>query len=162
MLNKKCFGAVILAAVAVSPSAFAGDRGTNTAVGGVLGAAIGASVGGGGGALVGGVLGAAVGNSLSSNDDHRYYNNRGYASVDYYNQPRPVYVQPRPVYVEPRPVYVQPRPVYVEQRYYSEPAVVYVERRGHRHGWGHRDRGYRDYNRDGYRDGYRDYDGYRR
>ena len=50
MLNKKCFGAVILAAVAVSPSAFAGDRGVNTAVGAVLGAAIGHSAGGSGGA----------------------------------------------------------------------------------------------------------------
>ena len=120
MLNKKCFGAVILAAVAVSPSAFAGDRGTNTAVGAVLGAAIGATAGGGGGALVGGVLGAAVGNSIGGGyDGRRHYDNRGYASVGYY-QPAPVYVQPRPVYYE-------------QPRYYREPAVVYVEQRSRRH-----------------------------
>jgi hypothetical protein len=160
MLNKKCFGAVILAAVAVSPSAFAGDRGTNTAVGAVLGAAIGGTAGGGGGALIGGVLGAAVGNSIGGHDDRRYYNNnRGYASVNYY--------QPAPVY------YSQPRPVYYEQpRYYREPAVVYVAPRGYRdhgydrgHGRGHdrgwdRDgRGGRDWDRDGRDDRH---DGYRR
>jgi len=146
MLNKKCFGAVILAAVAVSPSAFAGDRGTNTAVGAVLGAAIGGTAGGGGGAIIGGVLGAAVGNSLSSHDDRRYYNNRGYASVNYY-QPAPVYAQPRQVYYE------EPRPVYYDQpRYYSAPTVVYVGQRGYRdHGW---DRGHgRDHNRGWDRDG---------
>ena len=154
MLNKKCFGAVILAAVAVSPSAFAGDRGTNTAVGAVLGAAIGGTAGGGGGALIGGVLGAAVGSSLGGYDDRRYYNNRGYASVNYY--------QPAPVY------YSQPRPVYYEQpRYYSEPTVVYVAPRGYRdHGYdrGH-GRGYdRDWDRDGRggRDWDRRHDGYRR
>jgi uncharacterized membrane protein len=74
MLNKKCFGAVILAAAAVSSTAMAQDRGANTAVGAVLGAAIGGTAGGGGGALVGGVLGAAVGNSVSGHDDRRYYN----------------------------------------------------------------------------------------
>jgi hypothetical protein len=157
MLNKKCFGAVILAAVAVSPSAFAGDRGVNTAVGAVLGAAIGGSAGGSGGALVGGVLGAAVGNSLGGHDDRRYYNNRGYASVNYY-QSAPSYAQPRPVYYE------QPRAIYYDQpRYYPAPAVVYVEPRGYRsHGW---DRGHgrayngggRDWDRDGR--GGRDRDG---
>ena len=155
MLNKKCFGAVILAAVAVSPSAFAGDRDTNTAVGAVLGAAIGGTAGGGGGALIGGVLGAAVGNSLGDHGDRRYYNNnRGYASVNYY-QPAPVYYnQPRPVYYE------QPRPVYYEQpRYYRESAVVYVAPRGgyRDHGW---DRGHhRGWDRDGRGDRH---DGYRR
>ena len=158
MLNKKCFGAVILAAVAVSPSAFAGDRGTNTAVGAVLGAAIGGTAGGAGGALVGGVLGAAVGNSLS-HDGRGHYDNRGYASAGYY-QPAPVYHQPRPVY-------------YAQPRHYREPAVVYVEQRGRRHhgydrghdrGWDRDGRGHRDYDghRDGHRDGYRDRDGYRR
>ena len=168
MLNKKCFGAVILAAVAVSPSAFAGDRDTNTAVGAVLGAVIGGTAGGGGGALVGGVLGAAVGNSLSGHDGRRYYgNNRGYASVNYY-QPAPVYYnQPRPVYYE------QPRPVYYEQpRYYRAPAVVYVAPRGYRDdgyyrghgrhhdgGWDRDGRGGRDWDRDGRGDRH---DGYRR
>jgi len=138
MLNKKCFGAVILAAVAVSPSAFAGDRGTNTAVGAVLGAAIGGSAGGGTGALVGGVLGAAVGNSISTRDDRRgYYDNRGgrgYGSVHY--GPAPVYAQPRPVYYE-------------APRYYRPPTVVYTEPR-HRHndrGWD-RDHDRRDWGRD--------------
>lgn len=143
MLNKKCFGAVILAAVAVSPSAFAGDRGTNTAVGAVLGAAIGGSAGGGTGALVGGVLGAAVGNSISTRDDRRgYYDNRGgrgYGSVHY--GPAPVYAQPRPVYYE-------------APRYYRPPTVVYTEPR-HRHndrGWDRdHDRGGRGWDRDGRR-----------
>jgi hypothetical protein len=162
MLNKKCFGAVILAAVAVSPSAFAGDRGTNTAVGAVLGAAIGGSAGGGSGALIGGVLGAAVGNSIGGHDGRRHYDNRGYASVNYY-QPAPVYVQPRPVYYE-------------QPRYYREPAVVYVAPRGgYRHGgydrgyerghgrghdgWDRDGRGGRDWDRDGRGDRH---DGYRR
>ncbi|QNA88845.1 hypothetical protein G4G28_10765 [Massilia sp. Dwa41.01b] len=155
MLNKKCFGAVILAAAAVSPSAFAGDRGVNTAVGAVLGAAIGHSAGGSGGAVVGGVLGAAVGNSIGGHDDRRY-GGRGYASVDYY-QPAPVYVQPQPVYYE------QPRPVYYEQpRYYRGSTVVYVEPR-HRHhnrGWDRDDRRGRDWDR-GHDRGW-DRDGYRR
>jgi hypothetical protein len=131
MLNKKCFGAALLAAAAVSTTAMADDRGVNTAVGAVVGAAIGHGAGGRNGAIVGGVLGAAVGNSLSSRDDY-YRGNRGYASVNYYDQgpeyveSRPVYVEQRPVYVESAPVYYEaPRPVYYEApRYYSQPEVI--------------------------------------
>lgn len=146
MFNKKCFGAVLLAAAAVSSTAMASDRGVNTAVGAVVGAAIGHSAGGRDGAIVGGVIGAALGNSVSTRDDRRYYDNRGYASVQYY--------QPAPVYVE------QPRPVYVEQRHYHRPEVVVIHKdrghrkhRGYRHGY---ERGYDDgYNR-GHRRGHRD------
>jgi hypothetical protein len=156
MLNKKCFGAVMLAAAAVSTSAVASDRGVNTAVGAVLGAAVGHNFGGRDGAIVGGVLGAAVGNSVNTNDrrgyrDNRGYDNRGYDNRGYDNRgynrgyTQVSYYEPAPVY------YAAPR------RYYREPAVVYVEpRRGHHgygHGYGHRhdrydrdDRGYgRDY-----------------
>jgi Glycine zipper len=141
MLNKKCFGAVLLAAAAVSGTAMAGDRGTNTAVGAVVGAAIGHSAGGRDGAIVGGVLGAAVGNSISTEDDY-YRGGRGYASATYYSpayvESRPVYVEQAPVYYEaPRPVYYEaPRPVYYESpRYYREPVVI-VEHGHHGH-WGH-------------------------
>jgi hypothetical protein len=78
MLKKKCIGAMLLAAAAVSTSAMAGDRGVNTVVGALAGAAIGGSVGGRDGALVGGAIGAAVGNSVRTNDDY-YSRNRGYA-----------------------------------------------------------------------------------
>lgn len=155
MLKNKCIGAMLLAAAAVSTTAMADDRGTNTIVGALAGAAIGGSVGGRDGAFVGGAMGAAVGNSVRTRDDY-YYNNRGYAySTGYSNG----YYQQAPAYVESRPVYVESRPVYVEPpRYYydSRPDVVVVERnryydhhdrgwdrgsdRGH--GWGH-DRGWR-------------------
>jgi hypothetical protein len=157
MLNKKCLGAVLLAATAVSSAAMADDRGMNTAVGAVLGATIGHNGGGRNGAIVGGVLGAAVGNAISTNDrsnnrgyyDNRsdYYDNRSSGYVDtratYYDN-RNTYYEPAPVYVqESRPVYYTPAPSY----YYSQPTeVVYVDSgrggyydgyRGH-HGYGHR------------------------
>jgi hypothetical protein len=167
MLNKKCLGAVILAATVVSSTAMADDRGVNTAVGAVIGAAIGHNTGGRNGAIVGGVLGAAVGNSISRNDrsynnggyyDNRsngYYDNRSNGYVDtrasYYDN-RDSYYQSAPVYVqESRPVYYQPQPTY----YYTQPSeVVYVSggggyydgyrgRHGHgRHGYGRHDYGY--------------------
>jgi surface antigen len=142
MLNKKCLGAALLAAAAVSGTAMAQDRGMNTAVGAVLGAAVGHSAGGRDGAIVGGVLGAAVGNSISTRDDYR--GNRGYASASYYEaapayvESRPVYVQQAPAYYEaPRAVYYQEtRPVYYNApRYYREPVVIVEPGRGH-HGHG--------------------------
>lgn len=115
MLNNTILGAVMLAAIAISPLAVAGDRDFNTAAGAVVGAAIGHNSGGRDGALVGGVLGAVVGNSLST-DDRSYRNrNGGYVETRVYAQPAPVYYQPAPVYYEPAP------------RYYAPPAVVYVE-----------------------------------
>src|SRR4030081_3698690 len=78
MLNKKCLGAVILAATAVTSTAMADDRGVNTAVGAVLGAAIGHNTGGRGGAIVGGVIGAALGNAVSTNDRGYNQGGRGY------------------------------------------------------------------------------------
>jgi hypothetical protein len=134
MLKKKCIGAMLLAAAAVSATAMADDRGVNTVVGALAGAAIGGSVGGRNGALVGGVIGAAVGNSARTNDDY-YYRNRGYA---YSNDYSGGYYQQAPTYVESRPVYVESRPAYVEApRYYydARPDVVVVERRGYDHGW---------------------------
>jgi hypothetical protein len=130
MLKKKCIGAMLLAAAAVSTSAMAGDRGVNTVVGALAGAAIGGSVGGRDGALVGGAIGAAVGNSVRTNDDY-YYRNRGYAYSSGYSGG---YYQSAPAYVESRPVYVE------SPRYYynSRPDVVVVERgRGYNHdrGW---------------------------
>jgi hypothetical protein len=140
MLNKKCFGAVLLAAAAVSGTAMAQDRGMNTVAGAVLGAAIGHGVGGRDGAIVGGVMGAAVGNSISTRDDNYYRDNRGYASASYY-APAPAYVESRPVYVQSAPVYYDaPRPVYYESpRYYREPVVIVEQGRGYRHhgGWHH-------------------------
>src|SRR6478609_8028690 len=76
MLNKKCFGAVLLAAAAVSSTAMAQDRGANTVIGALAGAAIGGGAAGRNGALVGAAIGAAVGNSVRTNDDY-YYRNRG-------------------------------------------------------------------------------------
>jgi hypothetical protein len=150
MLNKKCFGAVLLAAAAVSSTAMAQDRGANTVVGALAGAAIGGSAAGRDGALVGAAIGAAVGNSVRTNEDY-YYRSRGnYAyggySNDYY-QPAPaaVYVESRPsYYYEPRPVYVESRPVYVESRPYYDRGHYYNRGpyydRGHDRGhggWGH-------------------------
>jgi hypothetical protein len=148
MLNKKCFGAVLLAAAAVSSTAMAQDRGVNTAMGALVGAAIGGSAGGRDGAIVGGVLGAAVGNSVRTNDDY-YYRNRSYAyggyasNYGYAND----YYQPAPaaVYVESSPrYYYQPRPVYVEPRvHYYDRGSYYDRGRGYDHGYdrGH-DRGH--------------------
>jgi hypothetical protein len=148
MLNKKCFGAVLLAAAAVSSTAMAQDRGVNTAMGALAGAAIGGSVGGRDGALVGGVIGAAVGNSVRTDDDYYYRNgNRAYAYGGYSNNYYAGnYYQPAPaaVYVESSPTYYyQPRPVYVESRgYYYDRGRHYD--RGHyegghdRGGWDHR------------------------
>jgi hypothetical protein len=143
MLNKKCFGAVLLAAAAVSGTAMAQDRGMNTVAGAVLGAAIGHGVGGRDGAIVGGVMGAAVGNSISTRDDY-YRDNRGYASASYY-APAPAYVESRPVYVQSAPVYYDaPRPVYYESpRYYRQPVVIVEPGRGYgyrHHGGGHHGR----------------------
>jgi hypothetical protein len=146
MLKKKCFGAVLLAAVAVSPSAFAQDRGANTVVGALVGAAIGGSAAGRDGALVGGVIGAAVGNSVRTNDDY-YYGNRGYSS-GYYSSGyssgyAPGYYSSG--YYAPAPVYVESRPSYY---YRARPDVVYVNPgRGyerHDRGW---DRGRGDWDR---------------
>ncbi len=152
MLNKKCFGAVLLAAAAVSSTAMASDRGVNTAVGAIAGAAIGGSVGGRDGALVGGALGAVVGNSVRTNDDY-YYRDRGYASSGYYASGYSSgyssgYYQPAPVYVESRPYYAPPPPRYYYDR---RPDVVVIDRggrgwdrgwdRGRDRGWDHHDRG---------------------
>ncbi|KQY01494.1 hypothetical protein ASD28_08290 [Massilia sp. Root133] len=156
MLKKKCIGAMLLAAAAVSTSAMAGDRGVNTVVGALAGAAIGGSVGGRDGALVGGAIGAAVGNSVRTNDDY-YYRNRGYAysggySNGYSGGYSGGYYQAAPAYVESRPVYVE------SPRYYynARPDVVVVERgrgydhdRGGHRGWD-RDRGGYDRDRGGW------------
>ena len=130
MLNKKCFGAVLLAAATVSTTAMADDRGANIFVGALAGAALGHAAGGRDGAIVGGVLGAAVGNSIQTRDD-RYYQ----GGATYYSQP--AYVESAPVYYDAPTtvVYERPAPVYYEApRYYSEPVVV-VGGRGH---WEHR------------------------
>jgi hypothetical protein len=140
MLKKKCFGAVLLAAAAVSSTALADDRGVNTAVGALFGAAIGGSAAGRDGALVGGVIGAAVGNSVRTNDDY-YSRNRGYASSGYYSSGYSSgYYAPAPVYVESRPSYY----------YQSRPDVVYVSPSRGYYDRGHdRDRrNDRDYGRD--------------
>jgi hypothetical protein len=150
MLKKACFGAVFLAAAAVSTTAMADDRGVNTAVGALVGAAIGGSAGGRDGALVGGVLGAAVGSSVRTGDDD-HYRGRGYVSGGYVSSGyAPVYSEsydaPAPVYVESRPVYVPPARYYYRDR----PDVVIVEHgRGYGRGYDH------DYDRDYDRDYYR-------
>lgn len=126
MLNKLIPGAAVLAALAISSAALAGERDFNTAAGAIVGAAIGSNSGARDGVLVGAVLGAAVGSSLSVNDG-------GYRSDGYYT---PRTYQPAPVYYEPAPVYYAPPP-----RYYAPPAVVYVEpaqpsyRRHHERRW---------------------------
>jgi hypothetical protein len=148
MLNKKCFGAVLLAAAAVSSTASAQDRGVNTAVGALVGAAIGGSAAGRDGAIVGGVLGAAVGSSVRTDDDY-YYRNRGayayggYANNYYQPAPAAVYVESRPrYYYEPRPVYVEPRAYYDRGHYYDRGR--YYDR-GHDRGYDHDgDRGHHD------------------
>jgi hypothetical protein len=153
MLNKKCFGAVLLAAAAVSSTAMAQDRGANTVVGALAGAAIGGGVGGRDGALVGAAIGAAVGNSVRTNNDY-YYRDRGnyayggYSNNYYQAAPAAVYVESRPrYYYEPRPVYVESRPYYDRGRYYDRGS--YYDRghdRGDHGGRGH-DRGGWDHHR---------------
>jgi hypothetical protein len=153
MSNKKIFSAVILAAVAVSSTAMAQDRGANTVVGALIGAAIGHHTGGRDGAIVGGVLGAAVGNAVTpSNRNDGFYDNRGYSDnrVEYYDNRAsssyspPVtttttyydngssYYQPAPVYVAPAPVYYAPAP-----RYYYQPSAVVVVESGRGYYGGH-------------------------
>jgi hypothetical protein len=148
MLNKKCFGAVLLAAAAVSSTAMAQDRGANTVIGALAGAAIGGGAAGRDGALVGAAIGAAVGNSVRTNDDY-YYRSRGnyayggYANDYYQPAPAAVYVESRPrYYYEPRPVYVESRPYYDRGRYFDRGG--YYDRghdrggdRGHDRGWDH-------------------------
>ena len=149
MLNKKCLGAVMLAAMAASTTAMADDRGLNTLAGAAVGAAIGHNSGGRNGAGVGGLVGAAIGNSLSTGD--RGYYNSGYVETRAsYGQPV-YYAQPEPVYYEqPRVVtYVEPRPVYYAPRYYGRSEVIYVERGYGYHGY-HGDHGYRGHH--GHRD----------
>jgi hypothetical protein len=144
MLNKKCFGAVLLAAAAVSSTAMAQDRGANTVIGALAGAAIGGGAAGRDGALVGAAIGAAVGNSVRTNDDY-YYRGRGnYAYGGYsnsYYQPAPaaVYVESRPrYYYEPRPVYVESRPYYDRGHYYDRGrGYDRGHDRGHDRGWDH-------------------------
>src|SRR5471032_827647 len=140
MLSKKFMGVALLAAAAVSSSAYAGDRDFNTVAGAVVGAAIGHNAGGRDGAIVGGLVGAAVGNSINTND--RYYDRgRGgrYVETRVYSQPAPVYYEPAPVYYAPPPRYYAPPPrvVYVEpaRPYYQE----YREERWEHHHH-HRDR----------------------
>ncbi|HTH45536.1 MAG TPA: YMGG-like glycine zipper-containing protein [Oxalicibacterium sp.] len=99
MLQKKWIAAALLATTAVSGTAFASDRGINTALGAVAGVLIGNSVGGQDGAVIGGVLGAVVGNSVGGRDEGRHYARRPtYAAPVYYRQP----VQARPYYREVR------------------------------------------------------------
>ncbi|MBC7456036.1 MAG: glycine zipper 2TM domain-containing protein [Massilia sp.] len=180
MLNKKCLGAMMLAAALVSSTAMADDRGVNTAFGAVIGAGIGNSTGARNGALIGGLLGAAVGSSISTNDrsysnggydDYRgsgyvdsrattttYYDNRD--SRDYwdsrdYRDSRDAYdSQPAPVYVQDsRTVYVeQSRPVYYQQQpvYYYNQPYYSQPSAAVYVGVGG----------GGYRDGYRGYNGH--
>ena len=55
MLHKKLIGIALIASAAVSTTAFADNRGVNTALGAVVGAVIGNSIGGQDAAIVGGV-----------------------------------------------------------------------------------------------------------
>lgn len=96
MLHKKWMGIALLAtaavsATAISTTAFADNRGVNTALGAVVGAVIGNSVGGQDAAIIGGVLGAVVGASASGHDDDRYY---GRHQSQVYYQPAPVRARP--------------------------------------------------------------------
>ena len=115
MLGKKYLAVAVLATAAVSTSAFAGERGVNTAIGAVAGALIGNSIGGQNAALVGGLVGAAVGNSIGGHDSGRY-----------------VVRGPRPY----APVYYRAEPVPV--RHYYRPDYRYVHRVDYRHSYGYR------------------------
>jgi uncharacterized protein YcfJ len=98
MLHKKLIGIALIASAAVSTTAFADNRGVNTALGAVVGAVIGNSIGGQDAAIVGGVLGAVVGASASSGrHDDRYYGRQPQA----YYQPQQQYYRPAPVYQRP-------------------------------------------------------------
>lgn len=113
MLYKKLIGIALIATAAVSTTAFADNRGVNTALGAVVGAVIGNSIGGQDAAIVGGVLGAVVGASASSGHrDDRYYGRQPQA----YYQPQQYYrPAPRPVQVYQRPYY---RDSYAERDQY--------------------------------------------
>ncbi|MES2026580.1 MAG: YMGG-like glycine zipper-containing protein [Pseudomonadota bacterium] len=121
MLHKKWIGIALIATAAVSTTAFADNRGINTALGAVVGAVIGNSVGGQNGAIVGGVLGAAVGASASGHGD-RYYGRQPQA---YYQAP-PNYYRPAPAYARPyyRDSYAQ-RDDYRNQSYRDVRRVDY-------------------------------------
>lgn len=106
MLSVKWISVVVLAGAAISTTAFADERGVNTAIGAVVGAAIGNSFHGRDGAIVGGVIGAVVGASASG------YREAGYNSQPRYVAQPVVYAQPV-TYYRPAPVYYGPRPVYV-------------------------------------------------
>jgi hypothetical protein len=98
MSHKKWIAIAVMATAAVSTSAFASDRGINTAIGAVAGVLIGNSIGGQNGAVVGGVLGAVVGNSVGGHDGGRNYGRQPqayYGGPAYYRQ-QPV--QARPYY----------------------------------------------------------------
>ena len=156
MLNKSSLCAVMLAAVAVSSAAVAGDRDFNTAAGAVIGASIGHSSGGRDGAIVGGVLGAVIGNSLSerSHDGGGYYQTRNYQPAAVYYEPAPVYYAQPQRYPAPPVVYVEPgRPYYRENRgHYHEVRRDYHdyhdyhEYHEYHEGWRERDGG-RDHQR---------------
>lgn len=99
MRHKKWMAMALLATAAVSGTAFADNRGVNTALGAVVGAVIGNSVGGQNAAVVGGVLGAVVGASVSGSGNHNYGSPGRYQSQVHYQAPghyrsAPVYVQP--------------------------------------------------------------------
>ena len=98
-----------------------GEAAIVTVLGAGLGAAIGGGHGAGVGAAAGGLMGADVGASSSGHQEHsiqEQYNNaysqcmysKGNQVVD--NRPRPVYVTPAPpvYYYAPAPVYAAPPP----------------------------------------------------
>jgi hypothetical protein len=143
MLSKKWISVVVLVGAAMSTTAFADDRGINTAIGAVVGAAIGNSFHGTDGAIVGGVIGAAVGASTGG------YRETGYVSAPRYDD-RPVVVAQPARYYQPAPVYVAPRPVYVAS--YDRDHERYRHYDNYRNGYR------RDYDR---RDDDRHYDGRR-
>jgi uncharacterized protein YcfJ len=102
MLHKKWIAIAVLASAALSSTAFADNRGINTALGAVVGAVIGNSMGGQNAAVVGGVLGAVVGASVS-----------GHENAPYYGRQRQTYYQPQtyyqaPTYYRAAPVYARP------------------------------------------------------
>jgi hypothetical protein len=131
MLSKKWMTAVVLIGAAMSTTAFADERGVNTAIGAVVGAVIGNSVHGRDGAVVGGVLGAAIGASANTYGGPRYYNeSRTYERPVVYAQPA-TYYRPAPAYDNPRPVYVA--------GYYGGHDRYYEDHDAYRHGHDRRD-----------------------
>ena len=146
MLNKKCLAAVMLAALGVSATAMADDRGVNTVAGAVIGAAIGHNSGSRNGAAVGGVVGAVIGSSLPTRDDY-YAPRGGYGAPVVYESrayPPVVYDSYAPAYYAPAPVYYAPAPVYYGPRYYGPAVSVYYD--GGRRYYG--GRGYDDHGHD--------------